>query len=58
MCSARMPPFCTPEGAMKALSLRVGNQDEVHALANEIENVTVPLPNRDAPPVPVTQPKW
>jgi len=52
MCSGRMRSFCTPEGAMKALSLGVGNQDEVHARANEIEKVTVPLPNRDAPTRP------
>ena len=58
MWSGRIRSFCTPEGAMKTLSLRVGNQAEVHTPSNEIENcygtlvesrcpLPSPLPNLD-----------
>lgn len=51
MCSGRIRSFCTPEGAIKALSLRMGTKDEV-SIEIEIENFTVPLPNRNAPSRP------
>ena len=53
MCSGRIRSFCTPEGAMKALSLRVGSQNEGLCIGErkweKKEEDTVPLPNRDAP---------
>jgi hypothetical protein len=43
MCSGRIRSFCTAEGAMKALSLQAGNQDQCDTQANEIENFDTTL---------------
>jgi len=52
MCSGRIRSFCTPEGAMKALSLKVENQNEVMRSGAKSKNNTVPLPYRDSPSRP------
>lgn len=50
MCSGRIRSFCTPEGAMKALFLRIGTKDEISIEIEKIYSTLAeskcPLPSR------------